>query len=45
MRRWGNNIIFINIKRPRLRHWNKEIKTEKSEQLAPSYFHLDVKLK
>jgi hypothetical protein len=44
MRRLGNYIIFINIKRAKLRHWNEEVKTEKLEQLAPSHLHLDVKL-
>jgi hypothetical protein len=36
IRRQRNYIIVINIKRVRLRHWDKEGITEKSEQLGPS---------
>jgi hypothetical protein len=44
MRRQGNYIILINIKRTRLRNWNKKVKTNKLEQLVPFYLLLDVKL-
>jgi hypothetical protein len=45
--RWGDReitLFLINIKRVRLRHWNKKVKTKKPEQLAPSHLLLDVKL-
>jgi hypothetical protein len=34
----GNYIILINIKSARLRQWNKEVKPEKLEYLAPPYY-------
>jgi hypothetical protein len=34
LKRQGNYIIVINIKRARLRQWNEEVKPKKPEQLA-----------
>jgi hypothetical protein len=42
MRREENYSILINIRRARLRHWNKEVKTEKPEQLSSSHLLLNV---
>jgi hypothetical protein len=38
----GKLYILINIRRARLRHWNKEVKTEKPEQLFPSHLLFNV---
>jgi hypothetical protein len=43
VRRQGNYITLINIKRARLRHWNMEVKTKKPEKLFPSPLFVDVK--
>jgi hypothetical protein len=40
MRRRGNYIL-INIRKSRFRHWNKQMKTKKPEQSAPSQFLID----
>jgi hypothetical protein len=34
MRREGNYIILVNVKRARPRHWNEEVKIEKSKVKA-----------
>jgi hypothetical protein len=44
MRRQGNYIILMNIKRANVRHWNEEVDTKKPEQLASSHLLLNVKL-
>jgi hypothetical protein len=43
VRRQGNYITLINIKKARLRHWNGAVKTEKPDQLGhPPHLLLDV---
>jgi hypothetical protein len=47
MRREGNYIILVNVKRARPRHWNEEVKIEKSKVKAanpPPHLLLDVNL-
>jgi hypothetical protein len=44
VRSQGNYVVLINIYRARLKHWNKEVKTEKPEQLSPFHLLLHAKL-